>query len=49
MIDDCKDCYPCIVADITDRRDCDALERTIEVPMLKPMRITGDDRHFIAV
>ena len=49
MIDDCKDCYPCIVADITDRRDSDALERTIEVPMLKPMRITGDDRHFIAV
>jgi len=34
---------------MTDWRDCDALERTIEVPMLKPMRIAGDDRRFIAV
>jgi len=49
MIGDCNDGRRRIVSDITDWRYCDALERTIEVPMLKPMRIAYDDRGFIAL
>ncbi len=49
MIDNCKDGRRRIVPDIADWRYCDALERTIEVPMLKPIRIAGDDRGFIAM
>lgn len=49
MVGDCKDGDWRILPDITDRRDCDGLEGTIEVPMLKPMGITCDDRRFIAM
>jgi len=49
MIDNCKDKGQRIGSDIADRRDCDALEGTIEVPMLKPVRITCDDRRLIAM
>ncbi len=49
MIGDCNDGRRRIVTDITDWRYCDALERTIEVPMLEPMRIACYDRGFIAM
>jgi hypothetical protein len=49
MIGDCNDGGRRIVPDITDWRYCNALEGTIEVPMLEPMRITCDDRGFIAM
>lgn len=49
MIGDCNDGRRRIVSDITNWRYCDALEGTIEVPMLKPMRIAYDDRGFIAM
>lgn len=38
-----------IASEVANWRDCDALERAIEVPMLEPMRIARDDRGFIAV
>ena len=49
MIDNRNDGGGGIVFDIADWRDCDALKGTIEVPMLKPMRIACDDRRFIAM
>ena len=49
MIGDCNDGGRGIVYDIADWRYCSALEGTIKVPMLKPMRITCDDRGFIAM
>jgi len=38
-----------VVFDMADWRDCDALEWAIEVPMLEPMWIAGDDRRLIAM
>ena len=38
-----------LASEVANWRDCDALERAIEVPMLEPMRIARDDRRFIAV
>ena len=49
MIGDCNDGGRGIVYDIADWRYCNALEGTIKVPMLKPMRIALDDRCFIAM
>jgi hypothetical protein len=49
MIDNYNDGGGGIVSDVTDWRDCDALKGTIEVPMLKPVRIAYDDRGFIAM
>jgi hypothetical protein len=49
VIDNRKDNGGEIALDIADWRDCDALEGTIEVPMLKPMRIAYDDRGLIAI
>ena len=49
MIGDCNDGGRGIVYDIADWRYCSALEGTIKVPMLKPMRIAYDDRGFIAL
>jgi len=49
MIDNCNDCGWGIVSEIADWHDCDTLEGTIEVPVLKPMRIAYDDGGFIAI
>lgn len=49
MISKCNDGNREFVYDLADWRGCAALEGTVEVPMLKPMRITRDDRGFIAV
>lgn len=49
MIDNCNDGGGGIVSDILDWRDCDGLEATIEVPMLKPTGITCDNRGLIAM
>lgn len=49
MISKCNDGNREFVYDVADWRGCAALEGTVEVPMLKPMRITRDDRGFIAV
>ena len=38
-----------LASEVANWRDCDAFERAIEVPMLEPMRIAGDDRRFIAI
>ncbi len=38
-----------IDSEVANRRNCDARERAIEVPMLEPMWIARDDRGFIAV
>ena len=38
-----------LASEIANWRDCDALERAIEMPMLEPMRIARDDPRFIAV
>ena len=49
MIGDGNDVSRRIIPDSMDRRNCDAFERTIEVPMLQPIRTTCDDRGFIAM
>jgi len=49
MVGDCNDGRREVGCDIAERCDCDALERTIEVPMLEAMRIACDDCGFIAV
>ncbi len=38
-----------LASEVANWRDCDALERVIEVPMLEPMRIACYDRGFIAM
>jgi hypothetical protein len=48
MVSDYNDGDREFVYDIADWRDCEALEGTIEVPMLQPMRIARDDRGFVA-
>ena len=48
-LDDCDKGGREITLDIGDWRYCYALEGTIEVPMLEPMRIACDDRGFVAM
>ena len=48
MVGDCNDCSVEVGCEIVDRRDCDALEWPIKVPMLEAMRIARDDCGFIA-
>ena len=49
MLGDCNDGGRGTGPDLTDWRDRDALEGTIEVPMLKPMRIACNERRFITI
>jgi hypothetical protein len=49
MINKCHEAGRKVAIEIANRRKRDAFERTIEVPMLKPMRIAGDNRGFIAM
>jgi hypothetical protein len=49
MINNCNEANRKVVVEIANRRKRDALEGTIEVPMLKPMRIAGDNRGLIAI
>ena len=49
MINNCNEANRKVVVEIANRRKRDALERTIEVPMLKLMRSAGNNRGLIAM